>query len=167
MYILYIIWIFYILYVYIPTLSLFAIEMVMFLSCWEGAPPEDRQVSKPTGLSWWCSWEPESWSWNQEETMWKIFRWEMGAQATPLCSQPLAAQVLCICFEEEQGRFASGGADGRWGTPAVLPSWLRDSAQIVEGIWGHAMWEAMARICSLAFALYHGNWESSWRGFPR
>ena len=42
---------YYILYVYIPTLSLFAIEMVMFLSCWEGAPPEDSQVSKPTGLS--------------------------------------------------------------------------------------------------------------------
>ena len=44
-------YIIYILYVYIPTLSLFAIEMVMFLSCWEGAPPEDRQVSQPTGLS--------------------------------------------------------------------------------------------------------------------
>lgn len=71
----------YLIYIYIPTLSLFAIEMVMFLSCWEGAP-EDSQVSKPTGLSWCCSWEPESWSWNQEETMWKIFRWEMGSQLT-------------------------------------------------------------------------------------
>ena len=50
-YFIYYMYISYILYVYIPTLSLFAIEMVMFLSCWEGAPPEDRQVSKPTGLS--------------------------------------------------------------------------------------------------------------------